>query len=63
MNWIIKASYPHGGHTVMWNDAPLRFKTKQEALDRAEVLNAAMKSAAARNQETNNTSYIVVEEM
>jgi 4'-phosphopantetheinyl transferase EntD len=54
VNWIIKASYPHGGHVVMFNDAPLRFKTKQEALDRAEVLNMKVKNT--------NTIYIVVED-
>lgn len=54
MNWIIKASYPHGGHTVMWNDAPLRFTDKQAALARAEILNTKLRDT--------NTVYIVVEE-
>lgn len=63
MNWIIKASYPRGGHTVMWNDAPLRFPDRQSAMDRAEVLNAAEKKAAERNNRPHDTSYIVVEEM
>lgn len=57
MNWVIKAVYPHGGHTVMFNDAPLRFTEKQAALDRAEALNATIKKTP-----NNNTTYIVVEE-
>jgi len=62
MKWIIKAIYPRGGHTVMWDDAPLRFQDKQSALDRAEVLNAAEKKAAERNNRPHDTSYIVVED-
>lgn len=57
MNWIIKAIYPLGGHIVSFNDGPLRFANKQEALDRAEMLNASIK----KNPD-NNTVYIVVEE-
>lgn len=56
-NWIIKASYPSGGHIVMFNDAPLRFSNKQAANDRAEVLNAAIRKSG-----DTNTHYIVVEE-
>ena len=52
--WIIRASYPHGGHTVMWNDAPLRFTSRQDASTRAEVLNSKTRDTG--------THYIVVEE-
>lgn len=54
MMWVIKAIYPSGGHTVMWDGQPLRFKDKQAAVDRAEVLNGRLKSTGV--------SYIVVEE-
>lgn len=52
--WIIRACYAAGGHTVMQDDQPLRFKDKQAATDRAEVLNSRLKSTGV--------SYIVVEE-
>lgn len=61
--WIIKAIYPSGGHTVMFNGEPLKFESKQDALDRAEVLTSTTKHmAAARYGRTNDTTYIVVEE-
>lgn len=60
--YIIKAIYPQGGHTVMFNGEPLRFKERQEAVDRAEVLNATTRNMASRNMRTNDTSYIVVED-
>ena len=62
MKWIIKAIYPRGGHTVMWNDAPLRFESKEDATHRAEVLNATTRKADADARRPNTTSYIVVEE-
>jgi hypothetical protein len=49
--WIIKASYAHGSHIVMWQGEHLRFKTEQEAKVRAESLNAASKDW--------NTTYMV----
>lgn len=55
--WIIKASYPSGGHTVQWNDAPLRFRDKQAAAVRAEALNAAIRKSG-----DTSTHYLVVEE-
>jgi len=57
MNWIIKSVYPSGGHTVMFNDGPMRFKDRQSALDHAEVLTAEVKKTGITN-----TSYIVVED-
>lgn len=57
MNWVIKAVYPSGGHVVMFAGSPMRFADKQAALDRAEILTAAMKKSG-----DNSTSYIVVEE-
>ena len=62
MNWVIKAIYPHGGHTVMLNDGPLRFESKEDAAHRAEVLNATTRKADADARRPNTTSYIVVEE-
>jgi hypothetical protein len=62
MNWVIKAIYPHGGHTVMLNDAPLRFDNKEDATHRAETLNATTRKADAAAHRPNTTSYIVVEE-
>lgn len=53
-NWIIKVSYPHGSHIMQWNDAPMRFKTQQEADARAEVLNGTTRGSP--------THYIVVED-
>lgn len=60
--WIIKAIYPSGGHTVMMDGEQLRFPNKQEATDRAELLNATTKAAAARNMRVADTTYIVVED-
>lgn len=57
MNWVIKAIYPAGGHIVMFGDRPMRFDNKQDAIDRAEVLKAAIRKSGDIN-----TSYIVVEE-
>lgn len=57
MNWIIKSVYPSGGHTVMMNGGPLRFKDRQAALDHAEVLVAELKKSGVTN-----TTYIVVED-
>lgn len=60
--YVIKAIYPSGGHIVMLDGNPLRFKEKQDAEDRAEILSAASRSTAARNSRPYDTSYIVVEE-
>lgn len=60
--FIVKAIYPSGGHIVQWQDGPLRFKTKQEAVDRAEILTATIKEMDARAGRQTNTHYIVVEE-
>ncbi len=54
--YVIKAIYPSGGHTLMLNDQPLRFKEKEQATMRAEILNAEMKKINIE------TSYIVVED-
>lgn len=61
-NWIIKAIYPSGGHTVMFNDGSLRFVDKQAAMDRAETLNSVTRESDERNNRANTTRYIVVEE-
>lgn len=61
-NWIVKASYAHGSHMVSDMNGPLRFKSRQEALDRAETLNAQERKSAANNNRTSNTTFIVVEE-
>jgi len=62
MQWIIKASYPSGGHIVMENGERLRFSSKQDAENRAEILNSFTKMSAARSMRVNDTTYIVVEE-
>lgn len=62
MNWIIKCSYPQGSHAVMWNDDKLRFTDKQDAVHRAEVLNATTRESAERAGRHNDVTYIVVEE-
>lgn len=56
------AMYGAGGHTVMSNGEPLRFKSKQEAQNYAETLLAATRQVATRNMRTNNVSYMVVED-
>lgn len=60
--WIIKAIYPSGGHTVMLGGEPLKFQSKQEATDRAEILTAATKESANRAKRPVDTTYIVVED-
>lgn len=60
--YVIKAIYPLGGHTVSFGGETLRFQNKQEATDRAEMLNATEKMNAARNMRLSETRYIVVEE-
>jgi len=55
MNWIIKSVYNTGGHTVIRNGEPMRFRDQQQALDHAEVLTAEMKKVGITG-----TSYIVV---
>lgn len=62
MSWIIKATYPHGGHVLMLDDSPMRFKEKQDAAARAEVLNATTRAMDTRANRTTQTTYIVVEE-
>ena len=57
MNWVIKSVYPSGGHTVMFNGEPMRFKEKQDALNHAEILLAELKKSGV-----SNTTYIVVED-
>lgn len=57
MNWVIKSVYNTGGHTVMRNGEPMRFRDKQDAINHAEVLTAEMKKVGVAN-----TSYIVVED-
>ncbi len=57
MNWVIKSVYSSGGHIVMFNGEPMRFKDKQAALDHAEILTAEVKKTGV-----SSTSYIVVED-
>lgn len=60
--YVIKAVYPHGGHVIRSDDGTHRYPTQQEALDRAEVMNANERMMAARNMRRPDMSYIVVEE-
>jgi len=46
----------------MLEGSPMRFRNKQEAVDRAEMLNATSKMNAARNMKVADTTYIVVED-
>lgn len=57
MNWVIKSVYNTGGHTVMRNGEPMRFRDKQDAINHAEVLTSEMKKVGI-----SGTSYIVVED-
>lgn len=62
--WIIKASYPHGGHTVTV-EGRSRFPSQQEALSIAESLTAYEKRNSVNTVGFGNyqpTVYIVVEE-
>lgn len=54
--FVIKQSYAAGSHVLRdTNNEPLRFKMRQEAQDRAEMLNAQVKQTGFQ--------YIVVEEV
>lgn len=54
--FVIKQSYAAGSHVLrLPNNEPLRFKTRQEALDHAETLNS--------NRKQIEFQYIVTEEV
>jgi hypothetical protein len=54
MSWVIKYTYPSGGHIVKLDNIPERFVDKREAEANVEMLNAKRKDPT--------TFYIVVEE-
>lgn len=53
-NWVIRAIYPQGGHTVKMENIPESFTNKREAESTAEMLNARKKDA--------NVYYLAVED-
>lgn len=53
-NWVIRAIYPQGGHTVKMENVPERFQNKREAESTAEMLNSRKSDA--------NVYYLAVED-
>jgi hypothetical protein len=62
--YVIKAIYPHGGHTIANENGPLSFSTKEEAHTFAEQLTAENRTFLKKYEWNPNpqTTYIVVED-